>query len=311
MNSGDFKTAWAPASSTGQKEFVILEFVEYYRISGIHIFETYNPGAVVRISCLPKGKDTYNRSQNVDVFNFKEASVHGSTQFLNSTSSDWIVLYEGSPQQKSIPEQSRIFTPAVRQGIESCIVKIELDTNDSNSWSELDAVKLIGFPATSTSFASVGSQSIKEKELHVARVLKFSSQYNGWPANNVVGKPNTYPEYGDIKTAWAPSTINKGQEFLELDFNESIRINRIDIYETYNPGALVKVIAYSKNPNQDKNGVVLYSGCIEKGLPEKARIKSITIPQPLETPFRFLRLEMDTSQQRGFYEIDAVKIVGY
>ena len=35
-----------------------------------------------------------------------------------------------------------------------------------------------------------------------AKTAKASSQYGGWIPQNIVGKSNTYPKYGDLKTAF-------------------------------------------------------------------------------------------------------------
>jgi hypothetical protein len=71
----------------------------------------------------------------------------------------------------------------------------------------------------------------------VTRVTNFSTEYNSaagdihdqaltskgyWPATNVVGKPNTFPKYGDINTTWAPQASKGTFEFLELEFADYV-----------------------------------------------------------------------------------------
>nr|CAG4718159.1 unnamed protein product [Naegleria fowleri] len=138
---GDFPEAWAPRLQQNSKEFFIVEFADYYKITGIQLYETFNPGAVTKISCLPRGKDRYtSRKLQLD------GSIIGTTTF-EARPEDWVVLYEGPTQQSSLAQHSRIFSPSLRNtGVESKIIYFEMDTTNSSSWSEIDAVKLIGIP---------------------------------------------------------------------------------------------------------------------------------------------------------------------
>ncbi|KAG2373715.1 hypothetical protein C9374_011804 [Naegleria lovaniensis] len=138
---GDFSDAWAPRLQQNSKEFFIVEFSDYYKITGIQIYETFNPGAVTKITCLPRGKDRYtSRKPQLD------GSIIGTTTF-EARPEDWIVLYEGPTQQHSIGQHSRIFSPSLTNtGVESKVIYVEMDTTNSASWSEVDAVKLIGMP---------------------------------------------------------------------------------------------------------------------------------------------------------------------
>ena len=180
---GDFTTAWAPKDEKGKMEFVILEFKNYYKIRGIQIFETNYPGAIVTISCLPRGKDKYQ--QVID------GSIVGSTTFEENDS--WVVLYQGNPQQREIPMNSRIFNPTLYPtNFDSKIIRLDMDTTLSNSWSEIDAVKLIGIPSTIR----------EEEEYWVSSIVDFSSEYSGWPVTNIIGPSRVFPNYGDIREAW-------------------------------------------------------------------------------------------------------------
>ena len=70
-----------------------------------------------------------------------------------------------------------------------------------------------------------------------------SSEYGGgdWSAKQMLGQPDFYPNYGDDGRAWAPSAINNGLQWVELGFEEAVYVESVDIYETFNPGAIVKV----------------------------------------------------------------------
>jgi hypothetical protein len=138
----------------------------------------------------------------------------------------------------------------------------------------------------------------------VKQVLAFSSEYAGWPATNVVGPSNTYPQYGDLKTAWAPNAKTGTKEFLELQFEKPVLITGIEIYETYNPGAIVKIAAKVNN-----DWVELYSGASQQAtLPQVSRIFSPTLKTGVVSDT--IRLDLDTTASQAWSEIDAVKLIG-
>jgi len=247
----------------------------------------------VKITCLPKGRDQYVK---VHVPN----TIQGSTQFKNN---EWVTLYEGPAHQEQHQQKANIFSPPLLQGVESKIVMIHMNTSKSKSWSEIDAIELLGIP---TEREIPGT-----KHLYVGAIVNVSSEYNGWPATNIIGKENVYPKFGDNPKAWAPSVDVGTFEFLTVDFMENVNLSKIEIFETYYPGALVCVRAYCNNPNTGDFGQIVYQGQVEENLPDVSRIKEIDIPQgSVPFPVRYLRLEMDTSRQRGFYEIDAIRISG-
>lgn len=139
----------------------------------------------------------------------------------------------------------------------------------------------------------------------VKTVLAFSSEYAGWPSSNVVGPSNTYPNYGDLKTAWAPSKSTGTKEFLELQFEKKVLITGIEIYETYNPGAVVKVSA--KKP--DNTWEELYTGPMQqKLLPQQSRVFSPILKQGFVSDS--IRLDMDCVDSASYSEIDAVNLLG-
>eukprot|EP01080_Neovahlkampfia_damariscottae_P011770 gene11770-5108_t len=142
----------------------------------------------------------------------------------------------------------------------------------------------------------------------VNKVLNFSSEYQGWPATNVVDKPMTYPNYGDITTAWAPLKSKNNKEYLELEYPIPVHVLSLNVYETYNPGSLVKVSTKEIGGNVWD---VIWEGEKEhQKIPEESRIKSIDCRQDsYET--NVIRLDFDTYGARSWSEIDAVQLIGY
>lgn len=61
-----------------------------------------------------------------------------------------------------------------------------------------------------------------------------------YSAAQAVGAPNT-AQCGDATSAWAPLIPQSTQEELTLHFSEPVLPTEINIYETFNPGAVVQV----------------------------------------------------------------------
>ena len=66
----------------------------------------------------------------------------------------------------------------------------------------------------------------EESVLHIFEcwLVLFSS----WSANQVVGPPKVYPQYGDIHGAWAPKTIDSHQ-YLEVSVQTVILTGHITL----------------------------------------------------------------------------------
>jgi len=74
-------------------------------------------------------------------------------------------------------------------------------------------------------------------------VRAFSSEYttSAWSAQQALGAPNVYPRSGDIDAAWASREPDASTEFIELGFAQPQRASALEIYETFNPGAIKHV----------------------------------------------------------------------
>jgi hypothetical protein len=107
---GDFSTAWASATQDDQKEWLVLEFAESVVPTAILIHETYNPGAVMKVTHYPR----WGREK---------------------------VLWEGSA-----PNFSSVGTGATRLPVSAAIrtgrLKVYIDSPAVPGWNEIDAVGL-------------------------------------------------------------------------------------------------------------------------------------------------------------------------
>jgi len=125
----------------------------------------------------------------------------------------------------------------------------------------------------------------------------------------IIGPPESFPRYGDLQTAWASASARGTLEFLEfkyetpmhvigmteiwLTFESSniLSVLALDIYETYNPGCVVRICAHS-----GVEWVDIWTGQVEQqSLPERSRIFTPAFPI---TPFKsnWLRLHLDCTK---------------
>lgn len=162
-------------------------------------------------------------------------------------------------------------------------------------------------------------------------VEDFSSQYGSdgsisYVANNVVGKPTLYPQYGDFSSAYCMRSYGRwwtkcdtqyypidgpqpllppSCDFIDVRYECAVYPIRVDIYETYNPGSVVRVWGSLEG----QGWVLLWSGEPQLGLKAAARIFSPPISQPHRL-INILRVEFDHRQHNYYPALDAVLLVG-
>jgi len=120
-------------------------------------------------------------------------------------------------------------------------IKIYLASKKVKGWNEIDAVAVIDesgntFWATQASASSTYARSEK-------------GESRSWGPEQAVGEPNT-PQTGDYSTAWASRTPDSQDEWLLLEYSDTITPVEIHIYETYNPGAVYKICAVDDKANE-------------------------------------------------------------
>lgn len=143
-----------------------------------------------------------------------------------------------------------------------------------------------------------------EIEQWAAAVVSVSSQYgeDSWSALQVLGEPNTF-ECGDITTAWA-SDFPDGSERLAFSYVESVFPTRISIYETYNPGAIVRVSVVT--PNGTEFPVFSSTPEVVTSCP---RVLTIDVTNVNEAVNQVI-IELDETNHPSWNEIDAVRLDG-
>lgn len=167
-------------------------------------------------------------------------------------------------------------------------------------------------------------------EQFVSDIRDFSSQYGSdisisYTAYNLAGKPSKYPDYGDYPQAFVMRTYGRwwkeapsgrrefmpqnlgsivSQDFIDVVFEQAVYPFQVNVYEIYNPGALVRVWARSVQGKW----ALLWEGAAQTTRP-MSRIFSPPL-RTIQFPTNLLRLEFDHSNLEYYTELDAVCLVG-
>lgn len=145
-------------------------------------------------------------------------------------------------------------------------------------------------------------------------------------------KPSKFPAYGDFPETmafrtysdwWKRKTLKSANEefaphnlpklvtddFLVVQFEELVFPLAVRVFETYNPGAVVRIWAYTIADRWVLLWEAVKDEWIEEKHPQRARMFSPQIHK-INLPVRTIRLEYNHSKSEYFTEIDAVCLVG-
>ncbi|XP_059609480.1 F-box/LRR-repeat protein 4 [Phlebotomus argentipes] len=167
---------------------------------------------------------------------------------------------------------------------------------------------------------------------YAQKVIDFSSQYGSdtsisYTAYNITGRPSKFPDYGDFPETFAmrtygpwwdiaPSTMRELQpsniqdipihDFIVVEFEEFVIPHAISIYETYNPGAIVKIWAFFSTTD---TWHCLWSSYPDPDV-EKWPRKFAPEIKRIPLPTKILRLEFNHVFLDYFTEIDGIELTG-
>jgi hypothetical protein len=135
-------------------------------------------------------------------------------------------------------------------------------------------------------------------------VRSASTEYSNdtWSAARALGAPDVYPAGGDQVNAWASRGADDRIEHLELAFDSARRISAVDVFETYNPGAVSRIELIAA----DGTRLTVHDARAEAlGRPSFQRhVDFACTSQPIAA----VRLTIDSPAVAGWNEIDAVGV---
>ncbi|WAR31680.1 FBXL4-like protein, partial [Mya arenaria] len=119
-------------------------------------------------------------------------------------------------------------------------------------------------------------------------------------STQVIGLPDVYPEDGDKEGSWRIGE-NGPNEYIQVQFNKSVYISGIEIYETFNAGMTQEVLAHDGS-----SWVSLWSTTSNKKI-DKTRIFS----PPLQvTNFLSNHIRINVDGNKEWPELDAIRLHG-
>ena len=107
--ASDARTAWAPREPDAGPEWLQVEFENAVDVAEVRIRETYNPGAISKVTGIVNGQE--------------------------------VALWEGTATGGTAP---RDFVVPVQGHLQATSVVVHLDTARVPGWNEIDAVELVG-----------------------------------------------------------------------------------------------------------------------------------------------------------------------
>lgn len=127
-----------------------------------------------------------------------------------------------------------------------------------------------------------------------------SRKGRGWGPEQATGEPDT-TRAGDHQTAWASKNPDGGPESLVLTFDRVIDIASVRVFESYNPGAIIKVSAQ----RPDRSEVAIWEGQSSTSNPAPA-VSTFECREAVRADV--IVVDLDTSLVPGWNEIDAVAV---
>jgi hypothetical protein len=132
-------------------------------------------------------------------------------------------------------------------------------------------------------------------------VLGVSSEYSAgsWSAHQVLGPPDVYPGSGDNPHAWASAEADAQAEYIEVGFAQPVAMRELQIYETFNPGAIESIEMISVSGRR-----TTYTAFATRGGGSAARITGVQLQ--CGEAIAAVRVNLLSSRVPGWNELDAI-----
>lgn len=154
--------------------------------------------------------------------------------------------------------------------------------------------------------SAVGVLWWQDRQRLEKRIASLEARFNptpltgsSWGVEQATGPPNTRTA-GDQPTAWASQTPDGQPEWLEVHYPQAVKPYQIDVYESYNPGAITKVTAFDQFGNEG----TLWEGTDPTPVTVGMGVATFNIKNGFSTDR--VRIYLASDKFPGWNEIDAV-----
>lgn len=129
-------------------------------------------------------------------------------------------------------------------------------------------------------------------------VRAVSSQYteSSWSAARALGAPDVPVLGADHVNAWASLTADGQPEFLEVGLPEPVHLSAVEVFESYNPGAVSQIELISESGARQQIG---------GGAASTSRSRRATVECTAERIVA-VRVSVDSQRVPGWNELDAI-----
>ncbi|PJF21461.1 MAG: hypothetical protein CUN56_10985 [Phototrophicales bacterium] len=213
-------------------------------------------------------------------------------------------LQNGTPgAQVTVTDNETFETFVTALVYEEGIVVAAFETSPGEFESFLDEFVLIG-ESIQYGSAITADELLRQWASNATGTSEYSNP--NWGFIQATGAPDT-TVCGDETTAWASAT-STGMDILVLEYAELVQPTEINIYQTYNPGAIISV-EVSNNTEPNAETYVLPNSEDPPGNTDCPGVFTIEITEELP-PINTVIIYLDQAITDNWNEIDAVELVG-
>lgn len=211
--AGDFQTAWASMTPDDADEWLICEYRTAVKATAVRIHESYNPGALVKVTAFdPEGKE--------------------------------VLAWEGEdPTPRDKPRGISVIPVKLDFDVQK--IKLYINSTSVPGWNEIDAVSLedengeqqwARLVTASTTYAEPNG-------------MPTNLTSRPWGPEQAAGEPNS-PAAGDATTAWASLSQDGQEEWLICEYEKPVLPTQIVVHENHAPGAVVKITVFNESDEE-------------------------------------------------------------
>ena len=125
-----------------------------------------------------------------------------------------------------------------------------------------------------------------------------------WSIDQILGAPDTMG-FGDISTAWASATPDGREEWVVVEFPNTVEATQVHVRETHCPGAVTRIYSVDMTGKE----ILVWQGTDPlAGKQLAGGVAKIVFKHSART--RRLRIVLDSGAIAGWNEIDAVALIG-
>lgn len=209
--AGDNAAAWASQTTDGQREWLLCSYAAPLKIRAVMVYETYNPGALIKISAF-------------------------------NAEADEIMAWEGDdPTPRGKPKGVSVIPVKLDFPVQR--IRLTIDSPAVPGYNEIDAV---GVEDTDGNVHWANRVEASSTFGAASGPIRPANNKRYYSPEQAAGEPDT-PGPGDQGSAWASATPDNQAEWLVCEFEKAQSPAEIVVYENNAPGAITKVSVYQKD----------------------------------------------------------------